>query len=332
MLTDLAYSPDGKAIATGYANGRVEYFDVQLDANGKPSINRRPVILNAHQGTVKSVRFVDAKTLASCGTDGLVRIWNMSTDAAQAVDLTKSTMYNLKLSPDGSRLLYVCRNEFFLVDMDSGKVICRHTRPGADYREPAWSPKGDKTAVCCADSASVEIFDHTGQVLHSISHGKPPEAVAFSPDGSLVAIVSPQQLQFCRSDDGQEIFRQPLNQSENNVAFSHDGSRLACGGRFDAVVIFDVNKRQLLRELAAGRNTTCLTFSPDDSLLATGHFDSVIRLWNVETGQLRAELVGHERSPFDLAFSPDGHTLLSSAADGSIRVWSVENGRGYGVA
>jgi WD40 repeat protein len=240
-------------------------------------------------------------------------------------------MYSLRLSPDGSRLLYVCRNEFFLVDMDSGKVICRHTRPGADYREPAWSPKGDKTAVCCADSASVEILDQSCQVLHSISHGTPPEAVAFSPDGSLVAIVSPQQLQLCRSDDGQEIFRQPLSQPVKNVAFSHDGSRLACGGQFGAVIVFDVNKRQFVRELASGSHTYCLAFSPDDSLLATGHADSVIRLWNAKTGMLRAELVGHERSPFDLAFSPDGRTLLSSAGDGSIRAWSVDNGRGYGV-
>jgi serine/threonine protein kinase/WD40 repeat protein len=330
-LTDLAYSPDGKAIAIGYRNGRVEYFDLQLDADGNPTIDRRPLVVNAHEGEVRSVRFVDAKTLASCGTEGLVRIWNMPNDAAQAFDLTDSIMFDLKLSPDGSRLLYVGVNEFLIADMDSGEVVCRRTHPNANNGEPAWSPAGDKAAVCCDDSASVDILDRNGHTLCSISHGTRPAAVAFSPDGSLIAIVGAQQLQLCCSDSGEEVFRQSLSQPGTNIAFSHDGARLAYGGQSGTVVVFDVIERQSRRELVCGSHANCVAFSPDDSLLATGHADSVIRLWDVQTGRLQAEMVGHERSPCDLAFSPDGRTLLSSANDGAIRVRSVDQGRGYGV-
>jgi WD40 repeat protein len=215
--------------------------------------------------------------------------------------------------------------------MDSGDVVCRRSHPDASYGEPAWSPAGDKAALCGADLASVDILDRSGQTLCSISDGTRPEAVAFSPDGSLVAIVGAQQLQLCRSDNGREIFRQSLSQPGSTIAFSHDGTRLAYGGQSEMVVVFDVIERQSLRELVCGSHASCLAFSPDDSLLATGDADSVIRLWDVQTGRLRAELVGHERAPCDLAFSPDGRTLLSSANDGAIRVWSVDHGRGYGV-
>jgi WD40 repeat protein len=330
-LTDLAYSPDGKAIAIGYRNGRVEYFELQPDADGNPSINRRPLVVSAHQGEIKGLRFVDAKTLATCGTDGHVRIWDLPTDAGQTFNLTDLKMASLKLSPDGSLLLYVCIQDLLIADLASGDMVFRGSDPEANYGESAWSPAGDKAAVCDGHAATVTILDRSGHTLCSIAHGACPAAVAFSPDGSRVAIVGAQELQLCRSDNGQEIFRKPLSQPGSGIAFSHDGARLAYGEQFGPIVLFNVTERQSLRELACGSDATCLTFSPDDSLLATGHGDSIIRLWDVQTGRLRAELVGHERVVRDVAFSPDGHTLLSSADDGAIRLWSVDHGRGYGV-
>jgi serine/threonine protein kinase/WD40 repeat protein len=330
QLTDLSYSPDGQAIAIGYQHGRVEYFELHPDANGKPSINRRPLVVNAHRGGVRSVRFVDAKTLASCGNDGLVRIWKVPNKHAQSFDLTDSHLNSLELSPDGSRLLYASRDELFIVNVDSHEVVYRLSHPDANYREPVWSAAGDKAAFICGYSASVSILDHSGQSLCSISHGIDPEAAAFSPDGSLVAVIGAQQMQLCRSDNGQQLFRQSLSQPGTDISFSHDGMLLAYGGHFGAVVTFDVSKREPLRELACSSYASCVAFSPDDSLLATAHADSVIRLWDVQSGQLRFELIGHERAANDLAFSPDGHTLLSSANDGSIRVWSVDHGCGYG--
>lgn len=330
-LTDLAYSPDGSAIAAGYGNGRVEYFELQLDIDGMPSFNRRPLVINAHQGGVRSVRFIDAKTLASCGIDGLIRIWSMFTDAPQAFDFTDSTMVGLKLSPDGSRLLYVCITETLMVDMDSGEVIRRRSYPLTTCRKPAWSPRGDQAAICWPDSNMVEIVDRDGRTQRTISLETTPEAVAFSPDGLHIAIGGDQELQFCRSDDGQEVFRQSISQPAANIAFSQDGHWLAFGGQSGTVVVFDVINKQPFRELVCSSHVSCLAFGPDHSLLASGHGDSIIRLWDIQTGLLRSELVGHERAPCDLAVTADGRTLLSTAIDGAMRVWSVDHGRGYGV-
>ena len=46
-----------------------------------------------------------------------------------------------------------------------------------------------------------------------------------------------------------------------------------------------------MNTLDCGSDANCLAFSPDDSLLASGHNDSIIRLWNLSTGQLRGELL-----------------------------------------
>lgn len=330
-LNDLAYSPDAKAVAIGYRNGRIEYFKLQPDADGNPLINRRPLVVNAHQGEVTSLRFVDANTLATCGTDGLIRIWDLTNDIEQAFDLTNSRMNGLQLSPDGARLLYVNKDELIIANMKSGDVEFHLNTPDALYNCPIWSTTGDTMAVCCGQKSSVDIFDRSGKAICSIATKGRPEAIAFSPNGSLIAIVGAQQLQVCRSDNGKQVLWQRLSQPGSTVAFSHDGSRLAFGRQYGPVVLLDIASQKPLLELVCASAPTCLAFNRDDSTLAAGYGDSNIRLWEVPTGRLRAELVGHEQAVNNVVFAPDGHTLLSAADDGAIRLWSVDYGRAYGV-
>ena len=63
-------------------------------------------------------------------------------------DLTDSKMHGMEMSPDGSRLLYVCNNELLVANLDSGDVVFRCRDPEANYGKAAWSPTGDKAAVC----------------------------------------------------------------------------------------------------------------------------------------------------------------------------------------
>ena len=69
-----------------------------------------------------------------------------------------------------------------------------------------------------------------------------------------------------------------------------------------------------------------LVFSPDGQLLAAGHEDSTIQVWNAADGLPRAALAGHNVGVHDLAFSPDGRTLLS-AADQTLKLWHVATWR-----
>ena len=243
-VTDLAYSPDGKAIAIGYRNGRVEYFKLVLDSDGNPSIHRRPLIINAHQGEVTGVRFIDAKTLATCGTDEFVRIWKIPTETGRSFDRTESMLQCLSLSPDGSLLLYVGHHELLIADMEKGEVQYRVSNAEEFYENATWSPTGDRVARLCRNSARVAILERSGLEVQSITTGSktPPAAVAFSPDGKLIAIIDLQKLQLCRSDNGQVAFRKSLNYPGIAVAFSHSGDRLAYGQRFGGVFVLDISR------------------------------------------------------------------------------------------
>jgi serine/threonine-protein kinase len=70
-----------------------------------------------------------------------------------------------------------------------------------------------------------------------------------------------------------------------------------------------------------------LCFSPDGSLLASGGADHTVRLWDVQTGELRHTLSGHEFTVDAVAFAPDGRTLVSGDGDYKIILWDVSTGR-----
>ncbi|CAD8141537.1 unnamed protein product [Paramecium octaurelia] len=70
-----------------------------------------------------------------------------------------------------------------------------------------------------------------------------------------------------------------------------------------------------------------ISYSPDGTTLASGSFDTSIRLWDVKTGQLKAKLDGHSNTVSSVNFSPDGNTLASGSDDNSIRLWNVQTSK-----
>jgi WD40 repeat protein len=68
-------------------------------------------------------------------------------------------------------------------------------------------------------------------------------------------------------------------------------------------------------------------WGPDGRLLATGGYDDLVRIWDVEAGREVRSLRGHEDHIVSVAFSPDGKQIASGGYDRSIRVWDVATGR-----
>ncbi|GMG17252.1 unnamed protein product [Aspergillus oryzae] len=69
-----------------------------------------------------------------------------------------------------------------------------------------------------------------------------------------------------------------------------------------------------------------VVFSPDGRTLASGSYDSTVKLWDTTTGTERQTLKGHSGRVDSVAFSPDGRTLASGSNDNTVKLWDTTTG------
>jgi WD40 repeat protein/transcriptional regulator with XRE-family HTH domain len=113
------------------------------------------------------------------------------------------------------------------------------------------------------------------------------------------------------------------------VAFAPDGSLLASGGIDATVRLWDPHRGTLLATLSHPDQVSALTWSPDGHLLASGSFDGQIRLWETQHSApvtCIAALTGHTDLVCGLAFAPDGSRLASASWDRTVKLWEVASG------
>ena len=66
--------------------------------------------------------------------------------------------------------------------------------------------------------------------------------------------------------------------------------------------------------------------SSDGKLVATAGYDGMVKLWDMQSGKLKADLNQHKGWVRSLAFSPDGSQLVTAGEDGNVIVWSTSSG------
>lgn len=109
-----------------------------------------------------------------------------------------------------------------------------------------------------------------------------------------------------------------------SVAYSPDGSRLACGSMDGGVHVFDTATGAHLHSLPGHfKPVRTLAFTPDGRTLVTGCDDMLIHLYDVGAGALVDALSGHESWVLSLAPHPSGTVLATGSADASVRLWDL---------
>jgi WD40 repeat protein/serine/threonine protein kinase len=74
-----------------------------------------------------------------------------------------------------------------------------------------------------------------------------------------------------------------------------------------------------------------LAISPDGMYVMSGSIESIIRLWELSTGECIRTLQGHTSSVTSVSFSPDGRYAVSGSADNTIRIWELSTGECIGT-
>jgi WD40 repeat protein len=348
----VAYSPDGKRIATGDSTG-IALWDARTGA----ALSFLPLSTQAEPlsgyTAIRSLAFsADGRDLVGVFEGGHAVHWPLGGNSRRLVEAGFEPL-SATFMPDGQQVIVVGSKEIRVVDIGTG-LVTRCWRDGAapppgrvhtvTFADAALSPDGKVLAVTeivvmagrCGDLFSrpvwLRLFDvASGEELVRLDIGA--ESVAFSADGQTLAVQGDDMIRLLDPSTGTIRSSWPAASDEHygllfgtpkSLAFSHDGRWLAVGGS-----LYDVASGEMLRDLRFVEygNHLGASFSPDGRQVAvTCGSTSVVQVQETLTGRPIFPFAAHSARVDRLHALPGGRTLASLDEDGGIRLWNPRTG------
>jgi WD40 repeat protein len=291
----LAYSPDGRWLASGSIDGTVCLWDA---ATGEPCATL------AHRSTVWGLAFGPDSTwlVTACDPDDRLLIWDVATARVRKpIPFPGRGFRLLTVSSDGTRVaarsddLTSKKQRLTVCDIASEKALF-----WTEGSSLAYSPDGRWLAALAADEKEVLLLDaRTHETAARFSgHEETVFKAAFSPDSRLLATCSRDRTVRLWQIDPLTLPSPPSPGGEGRVR----GCQVLRGHTHEVCAV---------------------AFHPDGTRLASAAADGVIWLWDVARGKEVVRLPGHRGVVWSLAFSRDGATLASGGVDGTVRLWDT---------
>lgn len=346
----LEFSPEGRWLATGNADGVVLLSALEPVGSSSPSVNvleQRSYRL--HAAEVTDLAFTaDGENILACSYDGQVKRCALSDEGpAEFLAGHETMVMDLEFFEDNRRLASIGWSpQIRLWDTLTGRLL-KEKQIGTYPMDIQILPGQQQILYAAFDwptetRTEIGIWDLIGdqhRVLFQSSGSTSAFSVACSPDGAYVAATVGCDVVIWETATGIETQRCRVGSGDREPVMGLDWHpqrnwlATAVNGEEDArrVMIWDVTESRPIAELDCGRAALhSLRFSPDGKQLAGGGSKGSLFLWeSVTPGDrtVRRDLDGHREFVWGLTFSPDARRLFTASRDGTVQAWNTETGR-----
>jgi serine/threonine protein kinase len=278
-VVSVAWSPDGKRIASASADQTVQVWNV----NG----TGQPFTYKGHFGVVCSVVWSpDGRHIASASHDGTVQVWNVD-DSVQPIVYQGHSNWVLSVagSPSGRRIASASEDGTVQVwDANgTGQPFTYKGHFGA-VCSVAWSPDGRHIASASHDG-TVQVWnvDDSVQPIVYQGHSDWVRSVAWSPGGRRIASASEDGTVQVWNADGsvQPITYKGHSDVVNSVAWSLNGKCIASASDDKTVQIWNVDgSGQPITYKGHSDIVNSVAWSPDGERIASASADRTVQVWS----------------------------------------------------
>jgi WD40 repeat protein len=286
-IKGLAYSPDGKLLATGGNEGTVKIWEA---SSGKELFE-----FKSHFKAVFALTFSpDGTTLASGSDDNTIRLWNTATGKELSKYELPDTVDSIAFTRDGKQLAVGSGGTIWMLDLKTHhrKTLCKDAHRYV-IATLGYSPD-QKMLVSSGWDGRIALWDATTgkQIAVLLGHKSNIRKVVFSPNGKELASASTDgtlRLWNVEARKERGVVRVPDAGSCTDVAYANDGKYLVAVHADGGLRVWNAKTGKCLVVIAAHEKCIMgMTVSPDSKQVATGSLSGRAKLWGFRE-LLRAE-------------------------------------------
>ena len=330
-VTSVALSASGEAVAAGSSDGTLSLWR----EGGPPAGRHWP----AHRRLVESVAFRGDNELLSSGGDALFRVWNARSGKLirEWTGVSGLDAQIFALSPRGLVLAAWSRHSeergseagrWWLWSADKGTLLLEPERHAGGLSDAVFSPEGERVATSGEDGR-VYVWDaRSGMMRARLDGGEPASAILWRPDGGLLyaAGKDAEVRAWEIGANSAEVAIAAVGGAINALDIDFSARRAVTGDQIGRVWSWDLASGAKIQAHDKGGYSAvnAVALAPDGKTLAVAGSDRLIRVVDLESGRVAAELnPGDVAANYALDFSPDGRLLVTGGDDHALYLWNT---------